>query len=235
MKTIFIGSKIEDGKDVNYNLNSLTQHAAVLGTTGSGKTVMCKVLIEEALAAGIPVIAIDPKGDIGGLGIMSKTFDFRPFVSSPEKAQKIYLSNFPNLNNSSLNKLSQIKPKIFTPKSSIGAQVSLIPELTAPEGFKEELEKNSSISASLIDPLSESICQLAGLSLNYEKAKSLISSIILHNWNLGLDLTIESLISQIIKPNFENVGILSLEDFLKEADRRKIASSINLILSSPSK
>jgi hypothetical protein len=235
MKNTFIGSKIEDGKEVSYNLNSLTQHAAVLGTTGSGKTVMCKVLIEEALAAGIPVIAIDPKGDIGGLGIISKTFDFRPFVSSPEKTQKLYLSNFQNLNNSNLNKLSQIKPKIFTPKSSIGAQISLVPELTAPDGFKEELEKNPSISAGLIDPLSESICQLAGLSLNYEKAKSLISSIILYNWNLGQDLTIESLISQIIKPSFENVGMLSLEDFLKEADRLKIASSINLILSSPSK
>jgi type IV secretory pathway VirB4 component len=63
MKPIFIGRELDNQKEVYYNLNNLTQHAAVLGTTGSGKTVMCKVLIEEALASGISVIAIDPKGD----------------------------------------------------------------------------------------------------------------------------------------------------------------------------
>ena len=235
MKNAFIGFNLENSKEVNYNLNNLTQHAAVLGTTGSGKTVMCKVLIEEALAQGIPVLAIDPKGDIGGLGTISKNFDFRPFVSNPEKTQTIYVSNLHNIDKLILDKLSKTKTKIFTPKSSIGIQVSLIPKLTAPKDFKKEIENNPSIAASLIEPLSESICQLAGISNNYEKSKSLISSIILHNWKLGNDLTIESLINEVIDPPFENVGNLNLEDFLKKQERLKIASLINLILSSPSK
>ena len=235
MKKASIGLSLEDGKEVNYSLDNLTQHAAVLGTTGSGKTVMCKILIEEALAQGIPVIAIDPKGDIGGLGIISKNFDFRPFVLNPTKTQQLYYSNFHNPNSITQNKLQEITTKIYTPKSSIGLQVSLIPDLAAPKEFKQELEKDSSISASLIEPLSESICQLAGLTTNYDKSMSLISSIILYNWNLNQNLTIESLIKEIINPPFENVGSLGLEDFLKEKDRLKLASSVNLILSSPSK
>jgi len=35
--------------------------------TGSGKTGLCTVLLEEALIDGIPAIIIDPKGDIADL------------------------------------------------------------------------------------------------------------------------------------------------------------------------
>ena len=35
--------------------------------TGSGKTGLCISLIEEAAIDGVPVIAIDPKGDLGNL------------------------------------------------------------------------------------------------------------------------------------------------------------------------
>jgi DNA helicase HerA-like ATPase len=44
-------------------------HAAILGASGSGKTVVCKSIVEEAIRSGIPIIAVDPKGDIGALGI----------------------------------------------------------------------------------------------------------------------------------------------------------------------
>ena len=37
------------------------------GSTGSGKTVLSKVVIEEAAVEGIPVIAFDPQGDIASL------------------------------------------------------------------------------------------------------------------------------------------------------------------------
>jgi len=58
-------------------------HAVVLGASGSGKTVQCKTIIEEAILNDIPVIAIDPKGDIAALGInfpLLKAEDAIPFV-----------------------------------------------------------------------------------------------------------------------------------------------------------
>jgi DNA helicase HerA-like ATPase len=47
-----------------------------LGATGSGKTVLSKVIVEEAALQGIPTFAIDPKGDIGNLAFKSANFDF---------------------------------------------------------------------------------------------------------------------------------------------------------------
>ncbi|MDB6175094.1 MAG: putative ATPase [Chthoniobacteraceae bacterium] len=43
---------------------SLTQHLAVLGGTGSGKTTVALTLIEGLLLRGIPTILIDRKGDL---------------------------------------------------------------------------------------------------------------------------------------------------------------------------
>ena len=235
MKAAFIGKNLETQKDTIFDLNNLTKHAAVLGTTGSGKTVMCKVLIEEALSNGIPVIAIDPKGDIGGLGILSKTFDFRPFAREAQKTPKNYLSHSDNSKLPSLERLSKTKTKIYTPKSSIGIPFNLIPELSAPENFGQTYGKDPSLVTLMIEPLAESICNLAEIRANKEKAKSLISSIILQNWLSGTDLILETLIAQIVNPPFQNLGTLLLEDFLKESERKKIASSVNLILSSPSK
>ena len=48
-----------------YDSKDLVTHGVVLGMTGSGKTGLCLALLEEAAMDGIPVIAIDPKGDIG--------------------------------------------------------------------------------------------------------------------------------------------------------------------------
>ena len=40
----------------------------MLGNSGCGKTVASKVIVEEALLSGIPVIAVDPQGDISSMG-----------------------------------------------------------------------------------------------------------------------------------------------------------------------
>ena len=64
----FYLGRLEDGRFEIPSTTFLT-HAAVLGASGSGKTVVCKSIVEEALRNNIPVIAVDPKGDIGALGI----------------------------------------------------------------------------------------------------------------------------------------------------------------------
>jgi CRISPR/Cas system-associated exonuclease Cas4 (RecB family) len=42
----------------------IVRHVAVFGAAGSGKTMLAKSIVEEAILAGIPVIAFDVQGDI---------------------------------------------------------------------------------------------------------------------------------------------------------------------------
>ena len=230
MVQVIISSK--HSNKLKYELNDLTKHAAILGTTGSGKTVMCKVLIEEALLKGIPVIAIDPKGDISSLGIHHEKYDFRPFLSSA-KAKKTAEKYF-KIHEEKSPKFSH-QVNIFTPKSSVGRQVSLMPNLSCPKNFNKIKDSDASTISSLIDPISDSITGLAGIKSNKDKVQTLLSQIILDSWSNGKDLDVDLLIQKLISPDFEHIGSLSLEDFLKEKDRMKAASSINLLLSSPSK
>ena len=55
--------------------------------TGSGKTGLCLGLIEEAAIDGVPVIAIDPKGDLGNLLLTFpglSAAEFRPWVNEDD-------------------------------------------------------------------------------------------------------------------------------------------------------
>ncbi|MEC7098368.1 MAG: DUF87 domain-containing protein, partial [Candidatus Thermoplasmatota archaeon] len=51
-KGMFLGRRRDNDEPVDINSTVLARHAAMLGSTGSGKTVMAKALIEEAALAG---------------------------------------------------------------------------------------------------------------------------------------------------------------------------------------
>src|SRR5690349_13880464 len=53
----------------------LVTHGVVVGMTGSGKTGLVTVLIEEALRASIPVLVVDVKGDLPNLTLAFPSFD----------------------------------------------------------------------------------------------------------------------------------------------------------------
>lgn len=48
---------------------TLLRHIMALGSSGSGKTVFCKVVVEEMTRLGLPAICIDPQGDLCSLAL----------------------------------------------------------------------------------------------------------------------------------------------------------------------
>ncbi len=71
------------GEPVAIDPGDLTTHGVIVGMTGSGKTGLGVVLIEEALRAGVATLVIDPKGDMTNLLLQFPDLrpgDFEPWV-----------------------------------------------------------------------------------------------------------------------------------------------------------
>src|SRR5512143_2211331 len=57
----------DGGKVLRLPADHLVTHGVVVGMTGSGKTGLVTVLVEEAASNGIPTLVIDVKGDLPNL------------------------------------------------------------------------------------------------------------------------------------------------------------------------
>ncbi|MCA9598293.1 MAG: DUF853 family protein, partial [Myxococcales bacterium] len=66
-ETLWLGQRRDDGQAAKLPARALLRHVMALGSSGSGKTVLCKVVVEEAVRSGIPVICVDPQGDLCSL------------------------------------------------------------------------------------------------------------------------------------------------------------------------
>jgi len=83
-KTFDTQARQQTDEIVLYDSSDLTTHAVIIGMTGSGKTGLGIGLIEEAALDKVPVIAIDPKGDLGNIMLTFPQLDaasFRPWVN----------------------------------------------------------------------------------------------------------------------------------------------------------
>ncbi len=133
------------GENFKYPLSSLKKHFIALGNTGSGKTVLCKALIEEAALNGIPSILVDPQGDLASLALLAES------GSDENKALK-YKEN--------------VEVVVYTPTSSKGVPISINP-LKLPDHNIDHEEL-----VSIINQISMSIVNLLGYDLGNDKGKN---------------------------------------------------------------
>ncbi|MFH1649106.1 MAG: ATP-binding protein [Candidatus Woesearchaeota archaeon] len=231
-------------RNISLNANQLTTHAIVLGTTGSGKTVLCKNIIEQAVMQNLPVLVFDPKGDIGTLAIANTSFDFRPF-SNKEKKGDVHASRLKgtyeekarqwNITNTDIEKYkNNLHITIYTPRHNAGRQVSLASDFKPPSNFTTIYASDPGIITGTLDPAVRSMLALLGYTeLGMEKPTALLTQLILHEWQNANSVNIERLIRLVQEPPMDSIGILSPEDFLTSAERKQLISRLNLALSSP--
>ncbi|HXV45326.1 MAG TPA: helicase HerA-like domain-containing protein [Nitrososphaera sp.] len=241
-----IGQAI-DGTKFEIDRASLTKHAIILGATGSGKTVLSKVIVEEAALQGIPTFAIDPKGDIGNLAFKSASFDFGKWSGKEADVLKIdrpkYTSGLQNtyrekaaefkVASDAASRFEKVTVRIFTPKSSAGLAVGISPDLSAPKDFNRLLSTDIASAADLLDLTSFNLLRLAGYGEGDRKQITFVSAVLENAWKNGENLTVKDLIKNIETPAFSYVGSLPVSKVVSDKERKDLATRINLLISDP--
>ena len=254
LKLFYIG-KEESSKDVYtplvYKNKDLLTHAAIIGMTGSGKTGLGISLLEEAAIDNIPSIIIDPKGDMGNLLLTFPNLqgsDFEPWIEEQDAINngvtlKEHAQNTANLwkkgiegDFQNIQRIEKLKNAadftIYTPGSNAGVQISILSSFKAPS--REVLEDNDLLVSLINSTVSSILSLIEEKNDSISKESILISSIFMNYYSAGKDLNLEQLISLIVTPPFEKVGIFDLETFFAQDDRLKLALKLNTIIANPS-
>lgn len=185
------------------------KHAGIFGSTGSGKTVLGKILIEEMTLQGIPSIVIDPQGDIASMII--------PNDDDVLQEKGVDLDRKNNFFNSS-------DVRVFTPSSNKGLPISLNPVIFPP--FNIDQEEVVRILDNVASTLVELLVKLVKYpSAKVVQSKSVIYTILLEKWNQNKSVD-----------NLEHLANLIQEDdefyhkFMNKAEKDKLVISLNNLL-----
>ena len=239
-------------EEVVVGSSDLTTHGVVVGMTGSGKTGLAVVLLEEALLSGIPTLVLDPKGDMTNLALVFPDLapaSFRPWVSEAEAqaaglsadayAEKQATVWREGLASSGVGpeRLQSLKDAadvtIYTPGSTAGVPLNIIGSLRAPmlswdteaEALRDEIEGTVT-----------SLLALVGIQADPLSSREhvLLSNLIENAWRAGRDLDLGALIGEIQSPPLRKLGVFEIDQFFPPADRTKLAFTLNSLVASPS-
>ncbi|HEX5067169.1 MAG TPA: DUF87 domain-containing protein [Myxococcota bacterium] len=234
-----------------YDAKDLTTHAVIVGMTGSGKTGLAISLLEEAALDGIPVVAIDPKGDLPNLLLTFpelRPADFRPWIDAgsaaragrtpDEEAAAVATRWREGLaawseDGARIARFASASERIvWTPGSRAGRPLSVLRSFAAPAAAQRDDEE------ALRERAQGAVSGLLGLvGVDADPLRSrehiLLTTLLCAAWREGRDLELGALIQAIQKPGIERVGVLDLESFFPARERAALAASLNNLLAAP--
>ncbi|MFO0561317.1 MAG: helicase HerA-like domain-containing protein [Polyangiales bacterium] len=230
----------------------LVTHAVVTGMTGSGKTGLLTVLVEEALLSRIPVLVVDVKGDLANIGLACESLapeslhswidqnqpDFDAERSPHELARTAAEERQKGLARWGLDEASvqrfarSFALRVLTPGSAIAEPIDLLSALRAdPDRWTRSLDSARSGLSSAISLL------LRLLDRDSDPIRSrehvLLSVLAEHQLRAGMPADLRTLIQELSEPSITTVGAMDVDDFLSKNKRRELASSLNAMLASP--
>ncbi len=252
---LLIGEQIEPesgdrtGNPVLIDSGDLTTHGVIVGMTGSGKTGLGVVLLEEALMAGIPVLAIDPKGDLGNLALTFpelRPADFEPWVdegaarventtvaglaASTAESWKSGLASW-GMDGDDIGRLrTAARPVIYTPGSTAGIPLDVLGRLSVPATDDPAARQDE------IDSTVSGLLGLVGVDSDPLSGREhiLMVNLIARAWDSGQSLDLPTLLAQMLDPPIRKLGVLELDSFFPPAHRQALVMKLNGLLASPS-
>ena len=236
---------------VLYDSKDLNTHAVIIGMTGSGKTGLGISLIEEALIDNIPVIAIDPKGDLPNLllnfpGLQGG--DFRPWINEQDalnagltpdqfagKQADLWRKGLASWDQDP-ERIARLKASadfaVYTPGSSAGQPVSVLRNFAPPTA---DIMAEKDLLRDRIQSTVTALLALLGIEADPITSREhiLLSNIIESSWAAGKALDLAGMIRAIQSPPFERIGIMDLEAFYPPKERFQLAMRLNNLLAAP--
>ena len=227
----------------------LTTHGVIVGMTGSGKTGLGVVLVEECLAAGVPTLLIDPKGDLTNLCLTFPALagaDFEPWVNDSDVAKagvgsaefaqqqaalwRDGLAQWGIAPDRIADLRRTVEFEVYTPGSMAGRALNVVGSLAAPDG-----EAHPEDTADEIESYVTSLLGMLGISGDPLASREhvLLSTLIQNSWSQGRDLDLPTLLAQVQQPPMRKLGVLELDQFFPPADRGAFAIRLNSLLASP--
>ena len=245
------GSKKTAADLILYDSRDLVTHAVCFGMTGSGKTGLCTVLLEEAAIDGVPALVIDPKGDISNLLLTFPDLapeSFRPWINEDDARSKgispdEYARKQAELWKNGLASWGQDPGRIqrlreaadfsiYTPGSTAGLQVSILKSFAAPG---KAILEDPELLRDHVNATTTALLGLLGIPADPLKSREhiLLSTILSNAWTQGEDLDLGTLIQTVQSPPISRIGVLDLESFYPARERFALSMSLNNLLASP--
>jgi hypothetical protein len=237
------------GQTTQYEASDLTTHGVIVGMTGSGKTGLGIIYLEEALRSGIPTLILDPKGDMTNLLLTFPNLDpsdFEPWID-PAAAQDSSVAEVAadtaqlwtnglaswDLTGADIGALrDRAGFTIYTPGSTAGVPLNVIGSLDAPEG---SFDDRAEALRDEIQGFTAGLLGMVGIDSDPISSREnvLIANLIEHAWRNGQSLGMDTLLGWIQRPPIRKLGVFDIEAFFPADDRLDLAMNLNGLLASP--
>jgi hypothetical protein len=232
----------EGGPKLELPAKHLVTHGVIVGMTGSGKTGLVNVLVEEALRAGIPTIVIDVKGDLPNLLLTVPSLDgasLAPWIQAGDGAvDQIAEDRRKGLEAACIG-AAELQAfcdtttlRVITPGASSGESLHVLSSLerrsarwdTDPESARDALSAAVSL-----------VLRLLGRDPDPARSREHVLLSVLAERRLasGQNADIPALMQDLTTPPIPQIGALPINSFLRKSERSSLAAALNGLLASP--